>query len=555
MAAAAVLFVLLFSFIALPRRGARLDPPAGWADLARRTIAGAYHVHSSRSDGAADKGEIAAAAAAAGLRFVIFTDHGDATRPPDPPAYLDGVLCLDAVEISTVDGHYVALDMPQSPYPLGGTARAVAEDVARLGGFGIAAHPDSVKPELRWMDETVDVDGLEWLNADSEWRSASRGALVRAGIGYLVRPAAALTSLLHRPDESLRRWDALTRTRPVVGLAGLDAHGGMGRRLEDGSRSNLPGVPRYRDSFRTFSTRVILDHPLSGDAASDARAVYAAIRAGRVFTTIDALGAPGLIDFHAELPSGSRVEMGSGVAEGAIATLKASALAPPGASLVMIHEGREAMLPLGSDARFAASEPIQAGEGGYRVEIRVPGAPGAPPIPWLVSNPIYVVPSLPPRAILMPDLGAPAGDVSWHIEKDPGSSAILRTRDRRVEVEFTLRPGERVSQFVAVAAPLASERPLTSISFDGTATRPMRLSVQVRFDTLPGTPRWGQSVYLDPTARAVVVRAQDLRPMQGGEASVPDTTLARALLFVVDLTNTPPGRKATFELSNIRIGR
>ena len=40
--------------------------------------------------------EVAAAAAAAGLQFVVFTDHGDATRPPDPPAYRHGVLTIDA---------------------------------------------------------------------------------------------------------------------------------------------------------------------------------------------------------------------------------------------------------------------------------------------------------------------------------------------------------------------------------------------------------------------------------------------------------------------------
>ena len=28
--------------------------------------------------------------------------------------------------------------------------------------------------------------------------------------------------------------------------------------------------------------------------------------------------------------------------------------------------------------------------GAYRVEVSLPGAPGQPPIPWLLSNPIYV---------------------------------------------------------------------------------------------------------------------------------------------------------------------
>src|SRR5574341_1149335 len=70
------------------------------------TAAGVFHVHTSRSDGTGTPDEIAAAAAHAGLQFVIFTDHGNGTRAPDRPQYRHGVLCLDAVEISTAEGHY-----------------------------------------------------------------------------------------------------------------------------------------------------------------------------------------------------------------------------------------------------------------------------------------------------------------------------------------------------------------------------------------------------------------------------------------------------------------
>jgi len=67
-------------------------------------------------------------------------------RKPDPPAYRSGVLCLDGVEISTTGGHLVAVDMPPSPYPLGGEARDVVEDVKRLGGFSIAHTPIRQSP-------------------------------------------------------------------------------------------------------------------------------------------------------------------------------------------------------------------------------------------------------------------------------------------------------------------------------------------------------------------------------------------------------------------------
>src|ERR1700736_338986 len=134
------------------------------------SVAGILHIHTSRSDGQSSPEAIAAAAARAGLKFVVFTDHGDGTRKPDPPQYRSGVLCLDGVEVSTTGGHYVALDMPASPYPLAGEPRDVVEDVRRLGGFGIAAHPDSPKAQLKWRDWTTTFDGIELLNPDTAWR-------------------------------------------------------------------------------------------------------------------------------------------------------------------------------------------------------------------------------------------------------------------------------------------------------------------------------------------------------------------------------------------------
>ena len=141
-AALAVAVVVLVA-VSLPPARLTLETP-----FSDGTVAGIIHVHTNRSDGRGTPDDIAAAAARAGLKFVVFTDHGDATRTPDPPSYRSGVLCLDAVEISTTGGHYLALDMPAAPYPLGGEARDVVEDVKRLGGFGVAAHPNSPKPAL-----------------------------------------------------------------------------------------------------------------------------------------------------------------------------------------------------------------------------------------------------------------------------------------------------------------------------------------------------------------------------------------------------------------------
>ena len=210
--------------VALPPRALRLDGPLRDS----RVVRGSIHVHTSRSDGAGSVDDVARAARDAGLDFVVISDHGDATRAPDPPQYRSGVLCLDAVEISTTGGHYVALGLGRSPYRLAGEPRDVVEDVARLGGFGIAAHPASPKAELQWSAWETGLDGLEWLNADSEWRDESPPTLARAFATYWLRAPETIASLFDCERSVFDVWDRLTRERRVVGVAGHDAHARVG---------------------------------------------------------------------------------------------------------------------------------------------------------------------------------------------------------------------------------------------------------------------------------------------------------------------------------------
>ena len=243
MAAVLVAAVTAFVTSTLPPKHLSLADPA--PDDA---IAGVIHVHSIRSDGRGTPDEIAEAAAQAGLKFVVITDHGDATRTPEPPAYRHGVLCLDAVEISTSGGHYIALDMPASPYPLGGEARDVVEDVKRLGGFGIVAHPDSPKDELRWREWTAPFDAVEIVNLDTAWRQRAAGPSWRQKLDL----AARLFSYPIRPEESIASLVAAIDDLGTVGNAGeapSPGHaGGCGRararRLADDGRSREPAASR-----------------------------------------------------------------------------------------------------------------------------------------------------------------------------------------------------------------------------------------------------------------------------------------------------------------------
>ena len=537
MTAAMLVAVIFFLLVTLPpaplSSNAGVDP-----EIVRRTVRGAYHIHSNRSDGAADKDAIAAAAARAGLAFIILTDHGDGTRTPDPPAYQHRVLCLDAVEISTNGGHYVALDMQPSQYPLGGDAGAVVEDVRRLGGFGIAAHPDSPRPQLAWTDWDAPIDGLEWLNADSEWRDESRARLARVLFDYLWRPAPALASMLDRPVATLKHWDELIEHRRVVALAGADAHGGIGRGLEEGGkrRPAFGSIPSYEASFRSFATRAMLDRPFSGDAASDAKALMTAIRDGRIFTMIDAI-AEGFFDIEFDPGGAAWVDYAI----------------PDGGELILVRHGHDS-LPLqgGQGGRYRLKTEDMTGV--VRFEVRVPGAPGNPPVPWIVSNPIYFAPpSNPETPSPKDDVVVPLGaDASWHVEKDPESKAATASVAGEVRLDYTLAGGDRHSQFAAAVTDLPQGGPgFRAMTFSVSAARPARVSVQLRYPG-GGGQRWAHSVYTDSTSRVARVSLEQLVPVDLQRGPAPDPSTARSLLFVVDLTNARPGDSNSIQISDLK---
>ncbi|HXW08162.1 MAG TPA: hypothetical protein VD833_23225 [Vicinamibacterales bacterium] len=550
LALAAVVLLLVFLYLTGPP-DSRPAVGAPDPDLAGRSVAGAYHVHTTRSDGAEDRDAVAAAAARVGLHFVIFTDHGDGTAPPMPPGYLHGVLCVDGVEISTDGGHYVALGMAAAPYPLGGSAASVVEDVRRLGGFGIAAHPGSAKPGLDWTDWSLPVDAIEWLNADSEWRDEPLSQLARVPFDYLLNPAAALASLLDRPVDVFRQWDAVSAQRPLAGLAAHDAHGGMSRRVEDGQRFAWLGMPSYEASFSAFSLTAILRERFSSDAPADARRLLEAVRAGRVFTTITAVASPGWLDFRGR-QSGAAVEMGESLAGEHPTTFSVRVPRVSGGTTVLVCNGADAASSTAADLTAEIR-----GAGACRAEVRIAGAPGAPPVPWLVSNPIYLHGPKAPAAV--PDeqpleIALPVDERALVIEKDPSSRAELDVEGREATLDFQLGPGDRLSQYVALAGPVAPPAPeFDRIVFTAGSSRPLRLSVQLRTDA-GGGARWGTSVYLPGEPLRVVIPIDRLQPYQPGTGT-PERSEVTSILLVVDLTNAHPGFEGRLQVSDLALAR
>jgi hypothetical protein len=420
------------------------------------------------------------------------------------------------------------------------------EDVARLGGFGITAHPSSARRDLQWSDWDAPFDALEWLNADSEWRDESRVWLARSLIGYLLRPAPALTMLLDRPVAALARWDKLAEHRRVLGIAANDAHGGIGNRQEDSSHRWNVRVPSYRASFGMFSTRVQLERPLSGDAIRDARALLDTLKAGRFYTELDAIATGAVLEFSGRTAD-EAVQQGSVLGAAGRASFVARASLPPGAALVAYRNGAELARSTTSPLEFTSSE-----AGAYRVEAHAADAPGSPPVPWLVGNPIF---RLPPRAETAPRERSVVLQLNpaWRIEKDDGSQGTVSTGAGQAEFAYTLRNGGRLSQFVALVTDLANLPEFEALAFSIKSADPRRVSVQLRF-ARDRQARWEKSVYADRTQRAVSITLDQLRRADGA-AERPPAERATSLLFVVDLTNARPGDAGKFQLGDVRFLR
>jgi hypothetical protein len=515
----------------------------------------AFHVHTTRSDGTGSRETVAAAAARAGLAAVILTDHGDGRRPADPPAYLDGVLVIDAVEISTWSGHYVALDAAASPYPLGGEPRAVVEDVARLGGFGVVSHPGSAKDDLRWRDWDAAIDGIEWLNGDSAWRDRPRRAW-RTVLAYPFRAVEAVTALVGRPTFELTQWDRVAARRPVVGLAAHDAHArlglrGVGEPYEDGLSL---AVPSYRVLFESFSNVAMLPDRLSGRADEDAAALLAALRAGRVYAVLSGIAPSGEVRFEGQ-SGGGRAAMGAHLPPDGPVQLHFRADVPAGAVSVLMCDGREVARAAGGVLDWRQT----TGQGACRVEVRVEW--DARERPWLVTNPIYaraVLAAAPPRLPEATELipFAAEGPAAWAIETATDATAtVAPSAVAAGALEFSWRLGPAAETFAAIqtATPSALAA-AAAVTFRATADQPRRLWVQVRVPDGTGQ-RWGASFYVDRTPREIRVPLTALVPFGDAAATAVPLDRVTALLVVTDTVHADAGSGGMLTLGPVRLAR
>jgi predicted metal-dependent phosphoesterase TrpH len=223
------------------------------ADSVTRTVRLDPHVHSIGSyDCSTPVERVLEAAVDAGLDAVAVTDHDAiaASRRAHDLAPDYGLLAVPGVEVSTADGHLLALGVDEALRP-GRPLAATAREARQRGGVTIVPHPFQRSRHGATAADIADVDLIETYNAHTvaglRNRQAARFAR-RTGYPATGGSDAHGPGLVGRAytDVEVRAADGEPTVADV--LDGLRA----GRTTVDGSRTSI------RQMARKYARNVVL---------------------------------------------------------------------------------------------------------------------------------------------------------------------------------------------------------------------------------------------------------------------------------------------------------
>src|SRR5262249_35135179 len=197
-----------------------------------------------------------------------------------------------------------------------------------------------------------------------------------------------------------------------------------------------------------------------------------------------------------------------------------------------------------------------------------PGRPSSPP--WLTSNPIHV------GAMAAAQAGPPARGLStvaslslfdghstagWTRESDSASLSTVDVVQMIAGMELRLRygltGGSPVGQYAGAAVETShGVADYDRVAFTIRGEHPMRVSIQVRAEVANAPPeRWQRSIYIDATANERNVRFDDMRPVGVTHTLRAIPKAIRAVMFIVDTTNSKPGASGRVWIKNVRLER
>jgi hypothetical protein len=178
-------------------------------DRGRAWYRGDGHVHTVHSDGRRTPAELAAAARAAGLDFLVSTEHNTSSASLQWGEHAgEDLLIVNGEEVTTRSGHWPAWGLPAGTWidwryraedPRG--FRRFADQVHDAGGLVVAAHPFAPCFACSWefsyeLADVVEVWNGPWTPDDeaavTAWDSLLRGGRFVPAVG---------NSDAHNPDQ------------------------------------------------------------------------------------------------------------------------------------------------------------------------------------------------------------------------------------------------------------------------------------------------------------------------------------------------------------------
>ncbi len=348
-----------------------------------REYVGNLHIHTTYSDGTAKHAEIAAAAARAGLNFIVTTDHN--LWVEDVEGYYDRVLLLVGEESHNIRRHpqsshllIYGAEQEMSPYSFG-SSQTLINKATEQEGLCFLAHPIEKSSPLKggfapipWADWPIQkITGLEIWNYTSEFKGLLWSYL--PALIYAFRPDWGIRGPY---KATLKLWDELlAKGMKLVALGGADAHA-LIERLGPIERVLFP----YEYLFRCVNTHVLTDGALTGDLTRDKRAIYAALAAGRTWVGYDLPHSTRGFEFV--IQSGSnQATVGEELKR--LGAINVSVRLPAAGKIRLLRDGQLIKRETGTSLSYTSVEP-----GIYRVEVhrRFRGLR----VGWIFSSPIYV---------------------------------------------------------------------------------------------------------------------------------------------------------------------
>lgn len=313
--------------------------------------------------------------------FAILTDHFRLDGLSEiPERYSGQTLLIVGEEISPRYNHYLALGIqkPIVVWKSDNQPQRSIDAVNAQGGFGFISHPDHAGAPLfgsrayPWIDWSVTgYAGISLWDLMGDWQRSLRSPWQAAKA--LWRPAHALQG---PTTAALARWDALTEKGRCVIIGELDNHGNT-RSFFGFNRRIFP----FDFAFRTIRTHVLLERPLTHEAASDERVILDALKRGQSYVSLDFWNDPTGFSFSILNDNAQAVAGGTIQRQGE--TLMEAKLPSPG-KIFLVRNGRR----IKEDHNRSALQWDITHPGVYHIEAQQ--YVGGQWRPWIFSNPIWV---------------------------------------------------------------------------------------------------------------------------------------------------------------------